>query len=623
MKILSQITSLSKSKKIILQILFDFLNISLVLIFSKLFLSNFFNIFQIPLIAIIFISIFILLDVYGYIIRFSDSRITIRILISCTLSFFLLLIYSYFFLKFDSNIFLLIFFNSSLIFFNSIIFRKLFKYYFIISNSNNKNISNNLIYIYGAGDAGQKLSRTLQNNKTQQIKGFIDDDISLHNRKINNLNVISFFEFIELYKNIQKNITVIIAIPSLDSQKRINIINQLNQLKIKTKSLPRLEEIILNKNYNEFNDINYLDLLAKDKLYLDQVKIRENILGKSILITGAGGSIGGNLSRYILNYSPKSLIIFDNNEYSLFKIESELEKIKKTKKISCEIIPIIGSITNKHLTKNIFEKFNIDIVYHAAALKHVLLVEKNILESIKINVLGTFNIYNLSKIYGVSKFINISTDKAVNPSNVMGLTKRLSEVILMSQHPNLSISILRFGNVMGSKGSVYEIFEQQISTTKILTLTHLEAKRYFMSINDATQLVIQAGFMNNKRNIYSLKMGDQIKIYDLALKMISMRGLTLKKNEMSDGDVEIKITGLKEGEKLEEELYENQELFDTEHPLIYKFRESQIKNEKEILELLNELDALINENKVGETITLITNFLKLKNFKRSIIDPTI
>jgi len=204
MKILSQITSLSKSKKIILQILFDFLNISLVLIFSKLFLSNFFNIFQIPLIAIIFISIFILLDVYGYIIRFSDSRITIRILISCTLSFFLLLIYSYFFLKFDSNIFLLIFFNSSLIFFNSIIFRKLFKYYFIISNSNNKNISNNLIYIYGAGDAGQKLSRTLQNNKTQQIKGFIDDDISLHNRKINNLNVISFFEFIELYKNIQK-----------------------------------------------------------------------------------------------------------------------------------------------------------------------------------------------------------------------------------------------------------------------------------------------------------------------------------------------------------------------------------------------------------------------------------
>ena len=331
MKILSQITSLSKNKKVLVQILFDIISIVLVLTFSNIFLSNFFSLIQIPLLAIIFISIFIILNVYGYIIRFSDSMITIRILISCIIVFCLLLIYSYFFKKFESNIFLLIFFNSSLIFFNCVIFRKLFKYYFIIFKSNNKKISNNIIYIYGAGDAGQKLSISFQNNKTQHIKGFIDDDESLLNRKINNLKVISFLEFIETYKNDPKNITVVIAIPSLNSQKRIQIINQLNQLQIKTKSLPRLDEIILNKNYSELNDINYLDLLAKDKLYLDQLKIRENIYGKSILITGAGGSIGGNLSRFILKYNPKDLIIFDNNEYSLFKIESELGILKKTK----------------------------------------------------------------------------------------------------------------------------------------------------------------------------------------------------------------------------------------------------------------------------------------------------
>ena len=228
------------------------------------------------------------------------------------------------------------------------------------------------------------------------------------------------------------------------------------------------------------------------------------------MITGAGGSIGGNLSRFILKYNPKDLIIFDNNEYSLFKIESELGILKKTKN-SYKYHFYNWFNQQSNLTKNLFEKFNIDIVYHAAALKHVLLVEKNILESITTNVIGTYNIFNLCKIYGVSKFINISTDKAVNPSNIMGLTKRLSEVILMSQSHNLSISILRFGNVMGSKGSVYEIFDHQISTSKILTVTHPEAKRYFMSINDATQLVIQAGFMNNDKNIYSLKMVTKLK----------------------------------------------------------------------------------------------------------------
>ena len=241
------------------------------------------------------------------------------------------------------------------------------------------------------------------------------------------------------------------ALPSIDKTKKIKILKKLNKLKVKTQSVPNLEDILLNNKINLIKDINFLDLISKDKLHLNQDTISKDIVGKSIFISGAGGSIGSNLALNIIKYKPRLIILFELNEYSLFKIESDLDNLNKNFNQNTEIISIIGSIEDIGKLNQIFDKFNIDVIYNAAALKHVNLVEKNIIEGIKTNIIGTFNLYKISTEKKVKKFIHISTDKAVNPSNIMGLTKRFAEVLLMNQVSEILLSIVRFGNVMGSE----------------------------------------------------------------------------------------------------------------------------------------------------------------------------
>ena len=617
-KILFPLNDLSKYSKIIFLLICDFIIISGTLFFTSIFFNNNYNFIEYIFFNFLIVFFFIFFKVYTYVIRYSDNNLVFKIFFSCLCSFIIILFYIYFSNK--NYFFLLIFFQISIICLNCILLRKLYKYLKLnlLNFKNKKNLQP--IFIYGAGDAGIKVAKIIKGIKYQSLVGFIDDDINLKNRIINNTQVFDYKNFENLIDNFFIKPKVILALPSIEKTKKIKILKKLNKLKVKTQSVPNLEDILLNNKINLIKDINFLDLISKDKLHLNQDTISKDIVGKSIFISGAGGSIGSNLALNIIKYKPRLIILFELNEYSLFKIESDLDNLNKNFNQNTEIISIIGSIEDISKLNQIFDKFNIDVIYNAAALKHVNLVEKNIIEGIKTNIIGTFNLYKISTEKKVKKFIHISTDKAVNPSNIMGLTKRFAEVLLMNQVSEILLSIVRFGNVMGSRGSVYEIFENQLNKGQNLTVTDTNAKRYFMSINDATQLVIQAGAMSKGKKIYALKMDEQIKIIDLATKMIELSGYNLKDNNNPDGDIEITITGLKEGEKIKEELYENQTLINTDHSLIYEFNENCKKDTNETDLVILKLIQSCEKYDIDLSLNLIKKYLGETNFKESIID---
>ena len=480
--------------------------------------------------------------------------------------------------------------------------------------------------VYGAGEAGIRVVKAIQENKEISVKGFLDDDIRKQGFLIDGKRIYSPNKLKKLIE--RKGISLILlALPSISSKKRNSIIRNLLHFKIVVRTIPDISNLASGKSLiTEMLDLNIDDLLGRIEVKPFHLLMRKNIFDKTILVTGAGGSIGSELCRQIINLEPKKLILVEISEYALYSIQSELENLKYS---SIEIISIIASIQDIKRMNEILSIFKPATIYHAAAYKHVPIVEHNLIEGLKNNFIGTFELAKLAVKNEVSNFVFISTDKAVRPTNVMGTTKRLAELCLQALNDNLlnkeskitKFAIVRFGNVLDSSGSVIPKFREQIKKGGPITLTDREITRYFMTITEASQLVIQAGAMTKGGDVFVLDMGKPIKIYDLAVRMIELYGLSVKNISGSKGDIEIKITGLRPGEKLYEELLLSKNPIKTKHPKIFKSKEPFIKYQELNKEIIN-LEKLMQKNDLEKILIILKKIVCDYSPNSKIIDYT-
>lgn len=449
------------------------------------------------------------------------------------------------------------------------------------------------VLIYGAGSAGRMLAESLAQSTKYQPVAFLDDDIRLMGSRIRGLPVHPGRDIgmlMEKYKCPQ----IFLALGAVDRAIKLNIIRRLEKFPVQIQTIPPLEDLTSGAaNISEIRDIQIEDLLGRDPVQPDEQLMRANTHNKVVMVTGAGGSIGSELCRQILRCQPSLLILFELNEFNLYKIDEELQEAVNSRGIKTRLISLLGSVQDKKRLKTIMQHFGVQTVYHAAAYKHVPLVEHNMIEGIRNNVFGTHCCAQAAESAQVETFVLISTDKAVRSTNIMGASKRLAEmaVQLVSETAGTTrFSVVRFGNVLGSSGSVVPKFRKQIEAGGPITVTHPDITRYFMTIPEAAQLVIQAGAMAKDGSTYVLEMGEPVKIADLAKEMIRLSGYQLKSPENPYGDMEIVYTGLRPGEKLYEELLISDNVIGTKHPRITEALE-KILTREQIEQLLTQLEA--------------------------------
>jgi FlaA1/EpsC-like NDP-sugar epimerase len=454
------------------------------------------------------------------------------------------------------------------------------------------------VIIYGAGSAGRQLSHALQLSTEYKHVAYIDANIELNGTYINNIPIFSSEKIQSL---VQKyNITeILLALPSISRKKQNEIIEKLTPFSVHVRVLPSVSDLAEGKvKIEDLLEIDIEDLLGREPVKSNEKLLKIKITEKVVLITGAGGSIGSELCRQIIFLKPKKLILFENSEPSLYQIEQELLNIDLP---NIEIIPVLGSVRNLKRMKNIFNHYKVQTVYHAAAYKHVPLVEYNQSQGVLNNSIGTRLAAEAAIAENVETFVLISTDKAVRPTSTMGATKRIAELVLQAlakQPHNTCLTMVRFGNVLDSSGSVIPLFNKQIKKGGPVTVTDVNMVRYFMTIPEAVELVIQAGAMGKGGDVFVLDMGQPVKINDLAVKMIQLSGLQVLDNNNPDGDIEIMYTGLRPGEKLFEELLVGNNVTETENKLIMRAHEEMIDWEN-LMPILNELnEASINTEMV-------------------------
>ena len=470
--------------------------------------------------------------------------------------------------------------------------------------------------IYGAGSAGRQLASGLSSNKEMLVKGFIDDDPHLQGSTVNGIAVYPNTGLLDLVQRLDVT-DVLLAIPSVGQERRSEIINSLSDCGVRVRTLPGLIDLASGRlRISDLHDLDMNDLLGR-KVVPPKVELLEkNIRDQVVLVTGAGGSIGSELCRQIIKFSPKSLILLDSSEHSLYLIYEELKKVVAALErghlandgdrqdspphpaLPIQLVPCLASVRDGDLLRKIFRVNQPTTVFHAAAYKHVPLVEQNPAEGIRNNVFGTFTCAQVSLECGVSNFILVSTDKAVRPTNIMGASKRIAELVLQAmadikEDHSTNFSMVRFGNVLGSSGSVAPLFSAQIAAGGPITLTHSEVTRYFMTIPEAAQLVIQASAMAVGGDVFVLDMGEPVRIYDLAVKMVYLSGLLIKDEAHPHGDIEIKVTGLRPGEKLYEELLIGDNPQPTAHPKIMKAHEEFLSWD-DLQQELEKLNVALN-----------------------------
>jgi FlaA1/EpsC-like NDP-sugar epimerase len=409
------------------------------------------------------------------------------------------------------------------------------------------------VVIYGAGMAGAKLCSVLLGGPDFVPVAFVDDNLSVRGSRINGIRVFNSGELPELIAkhDIER---VLLAMPSIQKWRRREILARLAPLGVHIQSLPDLSDIIAGRaRIDEVKEVEIADLLGRDPVPPHTPLFGTCIRGKSVMVTGAGGSIGSELCRQILPLAPKRLILFEISEYALYNIERELREVAKKMGLAVEIVPLLGNAHHRHRVREVLSAFEVHTIYHAAAYKHVPIVEHNIIEGIDNNVIGTWYTAEAAIEAGVDTFVLISTDKAVNPTNVMGATKRLAELVLQALQQRTRVTrfcMVRFGNVLASSGSVVPLFQEQIRLGGPVTVTHPDVIRYFMTIPEAAQLVIQAGAMAGGGDVFVLDMGQPVRIDDLARRLIGLMGLTVRDATNPHGDIEIRYTGLRAAEKL-------------------------------------------------------------------------
>ncbi|MCK4841734.1 MAG: polysaccharide biosynthesis protein, partial [Methylococcales bacterium] len=441
------------------------------------------------------------------------------------------------------------------------------------------------VIIYGAGQGGVQLATALGYGREFKPVAFIDDDKLLHKHKINGLRIYPITSLSYLIE--RHGVTdVLLAMPSVSRSRRSEVIRLLEPYPVHVRTMPGLAEMAQGKiKFDELQEVDIADLLGRDAVVPDQTLFHANIANKIVMVTGAGGSIGSELCRQIINLQPTKLILFELNEFALYSIDKELNQaIELLKAGNIEILSVLGSVTDEQRVRRVCKTLKVQTIYHAAAYKHVPMVEKNPGEAIKNNVFGTLSLAQAAISANVETFVLISTDKAVRPTNTMGATKRFAELILqglsLEADHQTRFTMVRFGNVLGSSGSVIPLFREQIARGGPVTVTDSRIIRYFMTIPEAAQLVIQAGAMGLGGDVFVLDMGDPIKIVDLAKRMIHLTGLEVKDKDHPDGEVEISFTGLRPGEKLYEELLIGNNVTETAHCRIMRAEEEVIPWDK-------------------------------------------
>lgn len=462
-----------------------------------------------------------------------------------------------------------------------------------------KRASRPKVLIYGAGRTGRQLDAAMANCHEMQVAGFLDDDDRLHGHVLNGQPIYNPADLANLASTLTIN-DVLLAMPSLSRKRRNEILAQIRTARVAVRTLPRVTDLAQGKvSISDLRELDVDDLLGREPVMPNHILLAMNVRNKVVMVTGAGGSIGSELCRQILAVGPSKLLLIEQSEFALYGIHQELEEKLDGREIV--LVPLLASVQDNERMREIMSTWHPDTVYHAAAYKHVPLVEHNPAEGIKNNVLGTLRTAQTAAENGVSDFVLISTDKAVRPTNIMGASKRLAEMALQALAATTSgtkFSMVRFGNVLGSSGSVVPKFRQQIRGGGPITLTHPEITRFFMTIPEASQLVIQAGAMAKGGDVFVLDMGQSVKIMDLARRMIELSGLTVKDEQNPDGDIEIEITGLRPGEKLYEELLIGDNPKPTSHSSIMKAHEEFIPW-ADLEAKLSALVMALNVNDVG------------------------
>ncbi|NMH65606.1 polysaccharide biosynthesis protein [Shewanella salipaludis] len=453
------------------------------------------------------------------------------------------------------------------------------------------------VIIYGAGVSGRQLVTALVQSHEYYPFAFVDDDRTLNGTVIQGVHVHSPSIIRKLIK--QKAATkVLLAIPSASRARRQEILTLLEPLAVQVLTLPAMADLVSgNKLYSDIKEVEIDDLLGRDAVAPRNDLMSANIKNKVVMVTGAGGSIGSELCRQILKQSPKKLVLFELSEFGLYSIERELSATAQDLGLDIEILPMMGSVQRENRVRAVMEAFKVQTVYHAAAYKHVPLVEHNVVEGVRNNIFGTLYTARAAIVARVETFVLVSTDKAVRPTNVMGTTKRMAELVLQALSKEINqtrFCMVRFGNVLGSSGSVVPLFRKQIANGGPVTVTHPEITRFFMTIPEASQLVIQAGAMGKGGDVFVLDMGKSVKIVDLAAKMIRLSGFEVKDDKHPDGDITIAFSGLRPGEKLYEELLIGDDVTGTEHERIMTANEVCL-SWKELESILNRLDKACHE----------------------------
>ncbi|MBF4336006.1 polysaccharide biosynthesis protein [Vibrio anguillarum] len=453
-----------------------------------------------------------------------------------------------------------------------------------------------VVLIYGAGSAGRQLALALRNSETHKVVGFIDEDKTLENTVIMGLCVhnVGHADRLVAKHNVKQ---ILLAVPSASRARRKKILESLVHLSAEVLTVPDMKDIVEGKaSIDELKDVAIEDLLGRDPVTPQRSLMEANIKDRVVMVTGAGGSIGSELCRQIILSQPKKLVLFELSEFALYQIDRELSQLIVRKKLNIEIVPLLGSVQRINRLSMVMKSFSIQTIYHAAAYKHVPLVEFNVVEGVRNNVFGTYYTAKAAVEAQVESFVLISTDKAVRPTNVMGTTKRMAELGLqaLAEQENekpkgTRFCMVRFGNVLGSSGSVVPLFKKQIATGGPLTVTDPEITRYFMTIPEAAQLVIQAGAMGKGGDVFVLDMGESVRISDLAKNLIQLSGLEVKDESNPYGDIEISYTGLRPGEKLYEELLIGDNVEHTAHERIMTATEVNLPL-PQYMHLLEELD---------------------------------
>lgn len=463
------------------------------------------------------------------------------------------------------------------------------------------------VLIYGAGEAGAQLASILRMGHELNPVGFIDDNQVLHQQQVNDLNVYPF-ERLTYLMGKYAVYDVLLAMPAESHRKRQEIISRLEPYPVHVRTLPDLMDIAHGRiQVKDIQEVAVADLLGRDTVAPDQNLLHRNVTNKSVMVTGAGGSIGSELCRQIMRLSPETLVLFELNEYALYAIEKELQQAAiQVYAVMPKVVAVLGSVNDQARFEKLCRRLEVETIYHAAAYKHVPMAEKNIGETIRNNIFGTLHCAQAAVSAGVETFVLISTDKAVRPTNIMGATKRFAELILQAiagdtkQAGNTRFTMVRFGNVLDSSGSVVPLFREQIARGGPVTVTDPEVTRYFMTIPEAAELVIQAGAMGQGGDVFVLDMGESVQIVDLARRMIRLSGFEVKTAKHPQGDIEINYTGLRSGEKLYEELLIGSNVSDTQHLKIRRAEEDIIPWQR-LDSILEELGQA-NENDDCEVV---------------------